>query len=159
MVSGLDFFLTDRLFVTAPFVEYYRDFFQNISNRVSPGVSLGYEVLDAKRVFIDVSGGAAYQYTSFFAGAPATNDFAIVLGTNINFHLPRGIEWDNLYRVNVVVTNIGQTSHHAVSVLSFDIWGPLDLEASLTFDRIESPVGVGIVSNDYRYGIGLGLDF
>ena len=49
------------------------------------------------------------------------------------------------------------------SVLSFDIWGPLDLKLSLIFDRIDEPVtnadGVRPESNDLRLSAGLGLSF
>ena len=78
-----------------------------------------------------------------------------------DFDLPSGIEWDNLYSVQVIVTDIDKTSTHAESVLSFDIWGPLDIEASFIFDRIEQPVGIPPdvpESNDYYLTIGLAID-
>jgi hypothetical protein len=72
-------------------------------------------------------------------------------------------DWDNSYKLNLVVTDISETNHHAESVLSFDVWGPLDLKLSLIFDRIEEPVpnsdGVRPESNDLRLTAGLGLSF
>jgi len=48
--SALDIFLTSRLFVTAPVVEYFRDEFQNISARISPGLAMGYEFIKSDQV-------------------------------------------------------------------------------------------------------------
>ena len=67
------------------------------------------------------------------------------------------------YSVLAVVTDLEKTSHHGESVLDFDIWGPLDFELSLIFDRIEEPVpdasGNQPSSNDLRMTAGLSLDF
>ena len=88
---------------------------------------------------------------------------AVALNTSLNLDLPRGIELDTLYRLVVVVTNFGNTSHHLLSVLSFDIWGPLDLDVSLTWDRTQDPVpdqdGNRPVPDDLRLSLGLGIDF
>jgi hypothetical protein len=67
------------------------------------------------------------------------------------------------------VTDIDKTSHHVQSILSFDIWGPLEFETAFYFDRIEQPTGeactpVGAClpdvpkSNDYRLTFGLAID-
>ena len=108
-----------------------------------------------------MSGGAAYQNTSYLASSPQANDAAITFKTVIDFDLPRGMEWDNLYSLQLVVTNFDNTSHHVESVFSFDIWGPLELEASFIFDRIEQPIETapGVPeSNDYRLTLGLAID-
>ena len=62
-----------------------------------------------------------------------------------------------------MVTDTDKTSHHAESILSFDIWRSLDFEFALIFDRIEKPVpdssGNRPKSNDLRLTAGLGIDF
>jgi hypothetical protein len=52
-------------------------------------------------------------------------------------------------------------NHHAESILSFDIWGPLELDLTFIFDRVEKPVenadGDVPKSNDFRITMGLGV--
>ena len=49
------------------------------------------------------------------------------------------------------------------SVVSVEVWGPLDLDVTAIWDRIESPpadsAGVTPQRNDLRMTVGLGLDF
>ena len=54
-----------------------------------------------------------------------------------------------------------KTSHHLESILSFDLWGPLDFETSFIFDRVEKPQQTGgtpVLPNDYKVTVGLGFD-
>ena len=110
--------------------------------------------------------GAAYQNTGYDEVIPGTSspesDVALVFNTLIELELPRGIDWDNSYSIQVVATDIGKTSHHLESKFSLDIWGPLDLDVSFYFDRVEDPVPRSDTdvpkSNDYRATIGLGFD-
>lgn len=167
VASQFDVYLTPRLFLTTPGFEYYTDEFQNIDTRVTAGLGLGYEVFENSWFFWEVGTGVAYQRTTYVSvelGADnADNDAALVLSTGIDFDLPRGIEWENSYQLLAVVTDVDKTSHHAESILSFDIWGPLEFEFALIFDRIERPVpdasGDRPKSNDFRLTAGLGVDF
>ena len=88
---------------------------------------------------------------------------AAVLTTGLDLDLPRGTEIDSLYRVSVVATNVDQTSHHFESTISFELWGPLDLDVTFTLDRVEKPEpdsdGSRPDSNDYRTIVALALDF
>ena len=58
---------------------------------------------------------------------------------------------------------LDKTNYHAESVLSFDIWGPLELDLTFIFDRVENPVAnaddIVPKSNDYSVTMGLGVDF
>ena len=109
----------------------------------------------------EVTAGAAYQHTVFDSGGVAS-EVAALLGTEIDFDFET-FDWDNQYRIQLVPTDFGQTSHHLESVLSFDIWGPLDLDVTFVWDRINSPEpdagGVRPESDDVRLSVGLGLDF
>jgi putative salt-induced outer membrane protein YdiY len=164
--ATFDVFLTRRFFVTVPAFEYYTDEFQNIQNRFTAGLGLGYEIIDNSWVAWEVGAGAAYQYTSFESvatGDPTAHDAALVASTEVDFDLPRGIEWDNMYKLQLVVTDLDKTNHHAESTLSFDVWGPLELDVTFMFDRVEKPVpdagGETPKSNDYRFTVGLSVEF
>ena len=95
-------------------------------------------------------------------GSPTDHDANVYASVSMNFDLPRGVEWDNFYRVQLVVTDFDKTSHHAESVVSVDIWGPIDLDTTFFFDRIEQPVqnagGITPVPNDYKLTVGLSID-
>ena len=177
--ASFDYFVTDRFFVTPTSFEYYTDEFSNIDRRITIGAGLGYEAFSNRWVNWEFGAGAAYQNTAFISvfspfpppPFPSTtaNDAAVVFDTIVELDLPRGIEWDNSYKVQVVVTDVDKTSHHAQSILSFDIWGPLEFEAAFYFDRIEkpqaeacTPVGACVPStpksNDYRLTFGLAID-
>ncbi len=158
--TGFDVYLTRRFFVTVPFFEFFSDEFQNIDQRYTPGAGLGYELVRRRWVEWDVTGGAAYQRTVYSTTGDAS-DFATLLGTEVDFDF-RSFDWDNLYRIQIVPTDPDRTSQHFESVFSLDIWGPLDLDVSLIWDRISKPEpdanGVRPDSDDVRLSVGLGLD-
>jgi hypothetical protein len=161
-----DYYLTRRFYWTIPFVEYFVDRIQNIEARVTPGSALGYEFFRNSYVELEASLGGAYQYTRLEASvdeARTSHDFAIVQTTELNFDFPGGTDFDNSYRLQLVATDLGKTSHHSESVLSLDVWGPLDFEVSFIWDRIESPAEDddedSLKKNDIRLLVGFALDF
>jgi len=165
--SYFDVFLTSRFYVTTPFIEYYKDEFQNLKHRISPGVGVGYEFIRNRWAELDVLVGGAYQRTEF-ESAPSdeddtSDDAAVVVKASLDFDLPRGVELDNLYQLNAVVTNSDLTTHHFESTLSTDIWGPIELDVTFMFDRTEKPErtepGNRPDSNDTRIIAGLSVDF
>lgn len=161
--TAFDVFLTSRFYLTLPFVGYLKDEFQNLEHRVTPGAGIGYEFVRNGWMEWESEVGMAYQYTSFESGQASANDAAVVVSTTVNFDLPKGVELDNLYKLQVVVTNTGQTSHHFESILSVDIWGPIDLDATFLLDRVEKPErdGDGDLpeSTDTRVMVGISVDF
>jgi putative salt-induced outer membrane protein YdiY len=164
--TSFDVFLTRRFFVTVPNFEYYTDEFKNIKSRLTFGLGLGYEIVDNGWVMWEVGGGAGYQDTTFESvatGSSSAQDATVVASTELEFDLSGGFEWDNTYQLQLVVTDLDLTNHHAKSTISFDVWGPLELDLSLIFDRVEKPVAdsTGAVpkSNDFRLTVGLSVDF
>jgi putative salt-induced outer membrane protein YdiY len=159
--SGFDVYLTRRFFLTTPFFEFFTDEFQNIDQRYTPGLGLGYELVRRNWVEWDVTTGGAYQYT-LYSNAGGDNDVAVLVGTELDFDFDL-LDWDNLYRIQIVPTDLGKTSQHFESVASFDIWGPFDLDISFVWDRITKPElnpdGTRPKSDDVRLSVGLGLDF
>jgi hypothetical protein len=59
--SSFDYYLTNRLFLIVPAVEFFTDEFSNIDLRVTPNARVGYEVMKNKYVTWSVTGGAGYQ--------------------------------------------------------------------------------------------------
>jgi len=160
--SSLDIFLTSRFYVTVPTIEYYKDEFKNVKNRVSPGAGIGYEFIRNQAVEFDVSLAGVYQFQESESGE-TSDDFAGAIGADLDFDLPGGTELDNSYKVQIVATDMDKTSHHFESVLSVDIWGPLDLDLTFMLDRIEKPEEDGdgntADSNDISIMAGMSIDF
>jgi len=161
--SRLDIFLTSRFYVTIPAIEYYKDEFKNLKHRVSSGGGVGYEFIRNQSMELDVSIGAVHQFQESEDGNEKSDDFAGTVGVELDFDLPGGTELDNSYRVQVVATDLDKTSHHFESILSVDIWGPLDLDLTFILDRIEKPATDGDGNrpdeNDISIMAGLSIEF
>lgn len=163
LYTELDFYLTWRFYLTLPFLEFFTDEFQNIEARYTPGIGLGYEIVDSSRVEWEVSSGLAYQRTVFDSGASSSNDAAIIFGMDLDLEITKDLDFDNSYGLQLVATDLDKTNHHLESVFSFDIWGPIDFDVTFVWDRIESPEEEGDgstpKSDDFRMTIGLAIDF
>jgi putative salt-induced outer membrane protein YdiY len=164
---ALDFYISRRFFVTVPSVAFYRDEFQNIDMQISPGLGLGYDVIKRNRIEWEVGLGAVYQYTEFISVTEADDDTArdaaAVFSTELDLELTKDLDWDTSYELQLVVTDLGLSSHHLLSTFSFDVWGPLDLDVTFGWDRVEQPTrrddGTIPDSDDFRMSIGLGIEF
>lgn len=161
--AALDFFITWRLFATLPFFEYFTDQFQNIRGRYTPGLGLGYQIIDTSRVEWDVMGGGAYQRTVFENSANDSHDAALTFNTSLDLEITDDLDWDSSYALQLVVTDLGKTNHNLQSTLSFDVWGPVDFDFTFIWDRIEGPEkdsnGARPDRDDFRMTVGLAIDF
>ena len=166
-VTGLfAYYLSRRVFVNIPTVELFRDRLQNIDLRSTAGVGIGYDVFDAKRVAWDLVLGGGYEGTTYDSVQPGEarreEDASVTFSTTLELDPTGDIEWDTSYRLALVVTDLGKTNHHIKSVFSIDLFGPLDLDITANFDRIEQPRpdddGDRPERNDLRLTVGLSLE-
>lgn len=159
--TQLDWLLTQRFFVRVPSFEYFKDQFQNIDGRYSPGAGLGYQTIDNGLVEHEISMGFAGQLTTFRDG-PLETDAAALFATELSFDLPHDIDLDFRYKLQLVMTDLDKTSHNTQGILSFSVWDPLDLDVGAYWDRIEGPEredsGNTPKRNDFRLTVGLSLD-
>jgi len=162
-----DYYLTRRLYLVSPAVEIFRDTFQNTALRASVGLGLGYDLLKRSWITWDAGGLAVFQQTQFDtapAGDPTTaSDAAMSLNTSVELDPTRRVEWDTTYKIAIVVTDLEKTNHNLTSVVSVEIWGPLDLDVTAVWDRISKPAeaadGTRPSSDDLRLTVGLAIDF
>jgi putative salt-induced outer membrane protein YdiY len=160
-------FISDRFFVTPVYGEYYRDRFQNIAGRWSIGTGLGYDVVDTSRVDWSIGAGVAYQRTDFddvTAGDPTSEDTpALMANTRYSNELTGWMEYTLDYRFSLVNEASGTYTHHLVTGFSFELFGDLDFDASLVWDRIQDPRrnadGTIPERDDFRTIFGLGYSF
>jgi len=167
VTTQFDYYLTRQLFITVPTIELFRDPFQNTALRTTAGVGVGYDLVKRGKVNWDIGGGVSFQGTQFDtapAGDPKeSKDAALALSTSVEFEPTPRIDWDTSYQVQLVATDFDRTNHHMTSVVSIEVWGPLDLDVTAVWDWIAKPPrasdGARPASNDLRVTVGLGVDF
>ena len=165
--AGLDWFVTERLFVRPVVIEYYRDPFQNLAHRWTIGAAVGYQLVDTSRVSWEFNVGPAYQRTLFDSVAEGESDAestgALWAGSTYTNELTPDIDYNLDYRFLIVKPEAGKYSHHFITGLSLDAVGPLDVNVSFVWDRVQEPrrdsSGLLPKKDDYRFIFGLGFDF
>jgi putative salt-induced outer membrane protein YdiY len=165
--SEFDLWLSRKFYLILPFAEYYKDPFQNLKHRATVGVGVGYDLIVQPKLEWTITAGPAYQY-SWFESAQAGERTekgagALAFGTRFDWDITRKIEFSLSYRGQYTSQEAGETTHHAVGTLSFDITKRFDLDISLSWDRIANPKvgsdGVQPEPDDFRLVLGLGVDF
>ena len=96
-------------------------------------------------------------------GEPSSeNDVAATFSTTIEYDPISNVDWDTSYQLQLIATDLDKTNHHLESVVSIEVWGPLDLDVTAIWDRIERPPldanGDRPRSNDLRLTVGISLD-
>jgi hypothetical protein len=166
LVSYFAYFVTTRTSLAAPIVELYRDRVRNVDLRTTVAAGVGYDLVDRPRAEWNVLGGAGYQraeYGSIAAGEEDnTEDAALLFQTKLELDPFRDVDWDTTYSLVAVVSDWDRTSHHLVSVFSFEVWGPFDFDLSLVWDRIEKPAddpdGHTPESDDVQLTVGIKVE-
>jgi hypothetical protein len=163
----LDVFLTRRFYATPLFLEVYTDEFQNIDVRTTATAGLGYDLVDARKVEWSVGLSAGYlrtKHLSVETGTPDVQESGTVIPS---MHL----EWDPTgdvdvsadYSVTVSTAAVKDAYHHLVALLAVELTDILDLDLSVTWDRVENPRpaedGTLPERDDLRLTTGLGVDF
>jgi putative salt-induced outer membrane protein YdiY len=162
-----DRFVSPRFFLSPVQLEYFRDPFQNISQRWTIGAGAGYQILDTSTVDWQVNAGLAYQHTRFDAvpegEIESASTPALFVSTAYDHELTDGIDLNVDYRFFLVDEESGRYTHHFVTGLEFDLFGSLDFFTTFVWDRIEKPRptadGTLPKKDDYRLNLGLVLDF
>ena len=167
IAGQFDYFLSRKLFVRAPFGEYFSDPLQNLDHRIALAVGAGYDLIHNRRVEWEITAAPAYQQTRYLSVAPGekqtANSAAFLLGTRWDVELTRRLDFTLEYRGIFTRSDAGADSHHAVATLEFELHKRLNLDISLTWDRTGNP-STGSDGNtpnkdDLRLILGLGIDF
>jgi len=164
---GVDWFVTARFFVRPIVVEYLHDPFQNFENRWTIGAALGYQLVDTSRISWEFNVGPAFQHTRFVSVTEGESDeektAALWAGTTYTNELTKDIDYTLDYRFLLVKPEAGRYTHHFVTGLSIDSFGPLDFDISFVWDRVQRPrpedSGVVPKKDDFRVILGVGFDF
>jgi putative salt-induced outer membrane protein YdiY len=164
---GWDMYISDRLYVSPIFFEWFKDPFQNINHRETYSAGVGYELVKNKRVEWDVNGGPGYQrttYDSVEAGTENPESTPVLLaGTVLDVELTKWMDLFYEYRLQFVDEAAGRYNHHMLASLETDITKMLDFDVTLVWDRIQIPRenedGVVPLQDDFRLTVGLTFDW
>jgi putative salt-induced outer membrane protein YdiY len=162
-----DVWLTRHFYLVVPYAEYFSDPFQNIAERDTFGVGVGYDIIHRPKMEWTISVGPGYQRTRFAstqAGEASKEEtVAGTFGSVFDWDITKDLELMLEYRGQFASEEAGGTTHHAVSTLSVDVTKRLDVDFSFVWDRTNNPKagadGVLPKPDDYRFVISLALDF
>jgi len=147
--------------------EYYRDSIANIKYRLLGGAGAGYYFFDNDTVTWRVSAGPGYQYTRFDTVEPGEDESAStpagVFQTFFKIDFTRRLKFSETFTSTVTSREAGQYTHHAVTLLEFEIKHHLDLDVSFVWDYIHNPQveagGIAPEKSDYYLTVGFGVRF
>ena len=168
--ANFDVFVSRKLFLRVPFAEYYRDPFQNIANRLTAGVGVGYDIynrFNSPVVEWNVTLGPAYQhswYESVEVGQPNNEGgAAIVVGTRFNWDITKRVEFTFDTRGQLSASEANSSTLHTELIWELEITKRLDVDISFIWDYQADPkadsAGNVPLNSDYRLVLSLGLDF
>jgi len=165
--NAYDILITRRFFLRPFASELFRDPFQNIAWRVTPGTGAGYYLFKQHKFEWLVALLAGWQYTRFDsveAGeAKDDSSAALIFSTHLDKDITSAIDATLDYRLQSAVPDIANTNHHLEAVLSVDVIGDLDLDLTFVWDRVGDPQpdssGDRPTKNDFRLFVGLGFSF
>jgi putative salt-induced outer membrane protein YdiY len=163
--AEFDLWLQRRVYLLLPFAEYFRDPFQNLANRITIGTGVGYDLFSRQGLEWNITTGPAFQRAWFDSnepGEPRDKDTAaLVFGTRLEWEITDNLKWVSEYRGQYTSKDAGETTHHSVNTLSFDLTKRFSLNISFLWDRIAIPKvgadGIQPKPDDYRLVVGLGV--
>jgi len=165
--SEFDLWLSGRFYLILPFAEYYKDPFQNLSDRLTVGAGVGYDLFDRPDLEWNITAGPGFQKVWFESSLPGEESSksaaAMVFGSRFEWRINRLVELILEYRGQYTSRAVGETTHHSVSTLSFELTKRFDLDLSFVWDRIAYPRagedGTIPQRDDFRLVVGMGVDF
>tara|TARA_B100000809_G_scaffold266793_1_gene331623 strand:+ start:5475 stop:6551 length:1077 start_codon:yes stop_codon:yes gene_type:complete len=165
--SSYDVFITQKLFWRPVYGEYYRDKIQNISDRVTVGMGVGYHLIDSSKTTWGVTAGPGYQYSRFVSVSEGENNpegsGLFMFETLWDYELSKVIDIKALYNIQLTNDESGRYKHHSRIGMEYELTDALDFNIYFIWDRTEKPqrdeAGVLPEQDDTRMTVGLGYEF
>ncbi len=163
--SYLDWFYSSKIFYRIFDYEHFTDLQQNIKYRDTLGLSLGYHLVNSKRLQWDVTLGPSYQQTKYENSTVESDQSSgvIALGTLFDYPISSRIDFIFDYQIQFVEENSGKRNSHLKTALEFELRNDFELDLTFLLDRIAHPVAsegeAAPKSNDYRLLISLVYQF
>jgi len=166
-LANYDSYVTDRLFLRPIRVEYYRDEFQNIDHRITPGAGAGYDLIDEGDWDWTVFGGAGWQFSEFVEAPPgesSSEDFVVATaGTRVEWEVNAKVDTGLELDITVPIEDTNAFSSRAKLYAEVELANDLDLEVEFIWDRVNDPEpladGTLPEQDELRLVVGVGWDF
>lgn len=159
---------TGRRIYWRPFsAQYFKDELQNIRHQATVDTGLGFHLVDTRRTFWELQAGVGGNYlesVSVEAGETTGNWSPVgTLGMDLEVEVTSWLDYELEIDMWFLEEDAGKYQHHIVTVLSSDLFGDLDLDISLEWNRTENPQAAedGTVpeQSDFRFQVGLSYEF
>jgi putative salt-induced outer membrane protein YdiY len=164
--ANYNLYLSRKLFVTPLAGEVFTDSYQNIDRRSGLSAGFGYYLVRADTDWWIYAGGG-YQNTRYVSvqegEEDSVNNGTFMVGSKLETDLRDDVELDAEYSVRFILGADETILHRVFIALSFDLFGDIDFNASLTWDHNTNPKpnadGVEPDKNDLITAFGLSIDF
>jgi putative salt-induced outer membrane protein YdiY len=162
-----DLFYSKNIFVRLVDFEFFKDKFQNIKNRTTFGVSLGYLILDNSKHEWDISIGPSIQQTTYIDVAQGNKETetspVAQFSTDYEYEITKDIDFELSYRVQFVNPESGHRLHNLNSGFDIELIDDFDVNIISIIDRVEKPIqtsdGTVPKQNDYTFSFGISYEF
>jgi len=160
-----DWFYSSKMFFRMFDYEHFTDLQQNIRARDTLGISLGYHIVQNKRLQWDVTLGPSFQQTSYYNTTEEQDQQSgvVAIGTLLDYRISSRIDYIFDYQLQFVEENSGKRNSHLKTGFEFEFSNDFELDMFFYLDRVAEPVAsintVPPKSNDYRLVFSLGYDF
>jgi len=145
--SSFDLYQTSNFYWRLGFVQYLHDPFQNIRNKYTAGVGVGYDIINTPKTDWSITAGPGYQYNQFDqvdANASETATTALVfLDSRFDTELTSTIDFIINYNMFILNEESGSYVHHAEVTLQTELIKDFDLDLSMFWDRTNDPIAFG----------------
>ena len=165
LTSSLDWFYSRKVFFRLFDYEYLSDSQQNIKLKNSLGSSVGYHIIDNKRLQFDVTLGPSFQITTFerSIGNQSEQSGAIALSALLEYKVSSQTDFIFDYNMQFVEEASGKRTSYLKTGFEFEFIKDFEFDAMLNIDRVAEPIAINEAvqpeSNDYRLVLSVGYDF
>ncbi len=165
LTTHFDWFYSSKIFFRVFDYEHFTDSQQNIHSRDTLGLSVGYHLIQNKRLQWDVTLGPSFQKTSYVKDSLENDQSSgvVALGTFWDYSFSSRIDYVFDYQIQFVEENSGKRNTHLKTGFEFEFSNDLDLDVMFYLDRVAEPVTAMNTnppdSNDFRMVISLGYKF
>lgn len=161
----LDWFYSSKVFFRLAEYEFFKDLQQNIRYKNTIGMSVGYHLIDNKKLGWEVTVGPSFQQTRYYEAALESeqNSAVVTFGTLFDYEITRRIDFILDYQLQLVEENSGKRNSALKTALEFELNNDFDFDISFFLDRIAEPVGRPDEDtpdpNDYRLVLAIAYRF
>ena len=162
-----DYIFTNDMFFRAVDFEYFSDTFQNVDDRYTYSIGIGYSIINENKMTWDITAGPGYQKTNFsnVSETEESNEKSAMvnLGTVFDYEINKQLDFVSDYQLKFVDKESGKALHQLKFILKIELINDFDIDLTYYLNRTEEPRsdddGITPEKNDYRFVVSLGYTF